>query len=137
MFASVTNAVSGVKSWLSLRNYLNNLPMRKTSTMHPRRNTFMTVHHLVAKTRNGTRKPSNCLRLWRDRHTAYHLLFNNDTLDEIISKLTQHPCKFTEYVITNKKRYQAYELLFRNKHVSEIIEILKRVRRIKKKLKGV
>lgn len=104
--------------------------------MHPKRNTFMTVHHLTCKSRGGTRKPSNSLRIWRDKHTAWHLLFHNHTLDEIIAKLNQHPCKFLESVLYNPKRYQAYVLLWRNQPVEHIVNVLKRVRRFKKKLKG-
>lgn len=104
--------------------------------LHPFRNTYMTVHHLKAKARGGTRKPSNSLRIWRDRHTAYHILFHNDTLDEIISKLVSNPCKFTTNVLANDKRYQAYRLLWRNQPVTHIVKVLKRLSRIKKNLKN-
>lgn len=104
--------------------------------MHPKRNTHLTTHHILAKSRGGTKHPSNSLRIWRDKHNEWHVLHHNDTIDDIISKLNQHPCKFLQSVLYDKRRYQAYAMLWRNQPVEHIIAVLKRVRRFKKKLKG-
>jgi hypothetical protein len=107
---------------------------KKANKLHPFRDTFMTVHHLRAKTRGGVKKPNNSLRIWRDKHTAWHILFHNDTLDEIISKMSMNLYKFTRYILEDDKRYQAYRLLWRNQPLVHVLQILKRLRRIKKNL---
>lgn len=48
---------------------------------------FMSRHHLRPVSRKGSDSDSNLLRLWRDRHDAWHKLFGNRTLDEIIAVL--------------------------------------------------
>lgn len=56
----------------------------------------MSRHHLIPKdrVRKGTHKKDESkqhyeaiLKLWRDRHDAWHFLFKNMTLDEIIKCL--------------------------------------------------
>lgn len=102
--------------------------------LHPFRETFLSIHHLKAKARGGTRKPNNCLKLWRDNHSFWHILFNNSTLDEIISKLSQHKCKFIEDVFMEPRKYYAYQFLFKDKSIENVLKLLKRIRRMKKSL---
>lgn len=56
----------------------------------------LTRHHLTPKQRSKTKTHKDnqsklhlhaVLRLWRDKHTAWHFLFQNMTLDEIIECL--------------------------------------------------
>jgi len=39
-------------------------------------------HHILPKSRRGTRKPSNMILLDENRHAAYHLIFGNKTFEE-------------------------------------------------------
>ena len=55
-------------------------------------------HHVLPKSRKGTKKPSNILILDINRHSAYHLLFGNRTLLEAAALL-----KRTHYYQGRKK----------------------------------
>lgn len=63
---------------------------------HSRKRSYLSNHHLVPKERvhDHTQhldfshiEESRILRLWRDKHDAFHLLFHNLTLEEIIAVL--------------------------------------------------
>ena len=43
-----------------------------------------TRHHLRNKCKGGTNTPENLMILWDDKHSAWHTLFKNMNLDEII-----------------------------------------------------
>lgn len=82
-------------------------------------------HHLTPSSRGGQSITSNLLRLERYRHLAWHYLFSNMTLDEIIVWLSS---------IDSKKRIckkyyskKAIKLLFNDMTLSEIIFCLKRI----------
>ena len=47
----------------------------------------MTKHHLVNKCRGGHATPDNLLQLWNDKHEIWHVLFKNDSPEEIIKVL--------------------------------------------------
>lgn len=47
----------------------------------------LTKHHLLARSRGGESIMSNLFRLDSYKHLAWHLLFGNKTLDEIIKLL--------------------------------------------------
>lgn len=44
-------------------------------------------HHLRPRSRGGNNSPSNILRFDENRHEAWHLIFGNKTLDEVIELL--------------------------------------------------
>jgi hypothetical protein len=44
-------------------------------------------HHITPKSRGGKNKKSNILRMDKNRHQAWHLLFNNLKLEEVIELL--------------------------------------------------
>ena len=44
-------------------------------------------HHLTAKSRGGKRNPQNIILFDTARHNAWHFLFGNMTLDEVIATL--------------------------------------------------
>lgn len=44
-------------------------------------------HHLTPKSRGGNDFPANLLRIDMERHNAWHFLFGNKTLQEIIELL--------------------------------------------------
>ena len=46
-----------------------------------------TKHHLTPKSRKGNAEEANILMLWRENHNAWHVLFGNRTLEEIIAVL--------------------------------------------------
>jgi len=48
-----------------------------------------TRHHIKNKCRGGTNSPENILMLWNDKHAAWHALFRNMDLDEIIECLNR------------------------------------------------
>ena len=50
---------------------------------------YKSRHHLRPRSRNGSDLDSNLLILWRNKHDAWHLLFGNRTLGEIINVLNR------------------------------------------------
>lgn len=82
-------------------------------------------HHLTPSSRGGESITSNLLRLERYRHLAWHYLFSNMTLDEIIAKLSTINSKKRIYR-TRYSKY-AFKLLFHDMTLSEIIFCLKRI----------
>ena len=56
---------------------------------HRYKRTYKSRHHLRPRSRNGADIDSNLLILWRTKHDAWHTLFANRTLGEIISVLTR------------------------------------------------
>lgn len=68
--------------------------MRKTKKMKPievhkfnKKLGVLTKHHLQPRSRGGQTIMSNLFRLDSYRHLAYHLLFGNKTLEEVIKLL--------------------------------------------------
>jgi hypothetical protein len=55
--------------------------------MKNKHNSRSTRHHLVNRCNGGKTRPDNILNLWRPRHEAWHTLFNNMDLDQIINCL--------------------------------------------------
>ncbi len=100
---------------------------RWQSIPHPSRSTFLSKHHIVSKRRKGTKVPSNILLIWRDKHDAWHRLFNHMTIIEIVIYLKL------------KKRIITYDddwfLLFGDKSSYEATDLLYRVHRAKLRLK--
>lgn len=47
----------------------------------------LTRHHIVPKSRNWSNEPQNILKIKRNMHTAFHMLFENDTPDEQLIRL--------------------------------------------------
>jgi len=65
---------------------------------------FTTEHHLKPRSRGGESIGSNLLLLDAYRHSAWHLLFNNMTLDEVISLLIK---------LKHIKESQRFKYMFR------------------------
>ncbi len=49
----------------------------------------ITRHHLLPKARNGSDDPVNIIYLPREKHDAWHAIFELRTLDEAISLLKE------------------------------------------------
>jgi len=49
----------------------------------------ITIHHLTPRSRGGEESKSNKSLLKEDKHRAWHILFKNKTLEEIIILLTR------------------------------------------------
>ncbi len=90
----------------------------------------MSIHHLVPRQRLRDYYgmtfylPENTLRLWRYRHDAWHVLFGNKTLNEIIRYLGSRPQKISGYkgifwkqLFGEKNRTQAKKLLMRMRNI--------------------
>jgi hypothetical protein len=94
----------------------------------------MSIHHLVPRVRislyYGTsfHMPKNRLRLWRVKHDAWHALFHNKSLNEIIRYLSSSRTQTISVY-----RGPAWSILFRNKTPAQAKRLLKRLRRIKRK----
>jgi hypothetical protein len=97
---------------------------------HPSRPTVSSRHHLLAKSRGGTLSPINTLDIWRDKHDAWHRIFHNYNLDEIIAMLNCRRNPFT-------KRFgdDSWDTLFYRKSPDAVLAILVRLRRIKRSLR--
>lgn len=74
-------------SWQAMRyqKHLRNRVERKARPANRRGKPQR--HHLINKCRGGTRDVWNLLQLWGERHKAWHELFLNMDLDEIITAL--------------------------------------------------
>lgn len=94
-------------------------------TKHPHRDTFLSKHHLLPKVRKlkGYARPYNILMLWRDKHTVWHIIFQNYTLREILNNWY----KFDKYFETH-----LWKFLFHNLSPNESKNVLKRIARIKR-----
>ncbi len=60
-------------------------------------------HHLKPKSRGGQNIPSNILNIEMKRHNAWHILWGNRTLDEVIAllqrlKQIKESIRFTSYI---------------------------------------
>lgn len=95
---------------------------------HPKRDTFLTRHHILPRHRKGKSIPSNTLKLWRDRHDAVHFLFGNQTLNEIVYDMN--------YYWYKHKDTKHWKLLFRDLPLLEVVRLLERTIKIKSSLKG-
>ncbi len=102
----------------------------KSLIQHPKRNTYLSKHHLHPKKRGGTRHYSNILKLWRDRHDSWHYCFGQFNLHEIIGNI-----KNNTITIRNVQKSRHWKFLFKDKTNVEIILLLIRVRKMKKKHK--
>lgn len=93
---------------------------------HPKRNTTLTRHHILAKSRGGKSSPSNLLKLWADRHAAWHNCFGHRTIGEILFNF--HLC----YSLRNPVKWK---LVFGNKSYDDCMALLLRVSLFKHNLK--
>lgn len=88
----------------------------------------MGAHHLVPQQRMkdyygiSFSMPYNKLKLWRLRHDAWHILFGNKTLNEIIRYLGNRPSKIYAY------QTLTWHILFRDKTRREARKLLCRMR---------
>lgn len=48
-----------------------------------------TVHHIKNKCNGGMTTPKNLLTLWEEKHVAWHVLFRNMDLNQIIECLVR------------------------------------------------
>lgn len=116
-------------------------PKREKKSQHRflKRAGFTDCHHLKPCQRGGQSISSNLLEMDAYRHDAWHLFFNNMTLDEIIIILSRSRVKNTQSIIPSfydkveidEYRNNAWFLLFGDKSVEKIIRLLTRVRRFK------
>jgi hypothetical protein len=98
---------------------------RWKSIPHPHRDTFLSKHHILAVSRKGTKKPSNILVIWYDKHCAWHKLFGLMTISEIINVI-----KSPKWFLFDSKR-DAWEMLFGLKSKWEVVGLLRRTQRAK------
>lgn len=97
---------------------------------HHSRDTYMSKHHLVPKSKGGCKRQHNLLRLWRDKHDSFHFIFGNATLTEILSILLYGKRNIGKWVGTAH-----WVLLFGNKNCVEVYALLVRVQRMKNRLR--
>ena len=90
---------------------------------HPFRDTFISRHHLLPKSRGlkNTFKEYNILHLWRDKHNIWHCIFHNATITEILSK---------KYKVNTNTYF--WKKMFGDKTLNEAKALLRRMYRIKK-----
>ena len=82
-------------------------------------------HHLTPRSRGGQTLPSNILRIKIVRHCAWHQLWQNRTLKEIIKLLL---------IIRQEDRFRTspqWIVMWGNKNISQVIALLERVKHIK------
>lgn len=93
----------------------------------------LSVHHLIPKKRLRDYYglffclPNNKLRLWRVKHNAWHKLFKNRTINEIIKHLRNRNHLIWGY----KKKY--WRILFGNKNKTKARKLLVRMRNMIRK----
>jgi hypothetical protein len=72
-----------VKKWYNtLNKYINIMKKPKCPPREWKRSDKFDDHHILARSRGGQSIESNLLYMNLRRHQAFHLLFNNLTLDE-------------------------------------------------------
>lgn len=96
-------------------------------TRHPFRNTFIVKHMILPRERGGILQPHNILKMWEDRHRAWHRAFKDRTIPEIILDLPIY------------SRYNNmgpdWKEVFGGKTRDQAIEFLERIYLIKSALK--
>lgn len=122
----------------------------------------ITEHHIIPKSRHGVKEPGNVLNLERSKHDAWHILFDNKTLDEIIHYLRRLQNEQEEKILDNRyslrqrggvfvlpepkvgsfdpqgvldfpaKKHFAWYSLFGNRNIEEAISCLELVRGLQK-----
>lgn len=97
---------------------------------HHSRDTYMSKHHLVPKSKGGCKREHNLLRLWRDKHDAWHNLFSNHVLSDILEILLHGKYNIGKHIGSKN-----WVLLFGNKNIVEVYALLKRVQRMKNRLR--
>ena len=99
----------------------------KPKVLHPfKKGVFLTRHHIVNRSKHGTSVPSNILKIWSDRHVAFHEIFSSHTINRIIDNF---------YLFRFYRKRPQWKLLFGDKTDDEIIKVLKRLSRMKKSIK--
>lgn len=95
---------------------------------------FCDEHHIrIPSSRGGDKNPSNLLLIDAYRHDAWHLLFMNKTLSEVILLLHRvNSIKIMLRSLNSYYKYAAFNLLFGKKTLEEIIALLERVRHLKR-----
>jgi hypothetical protein len=107
----------------------------KPCTMkHPFRETFMTRHHSVPISRMPHKEKLFLLRIWRDKHNAFHVLYRNLTFGEIIV-LTKVNMKWGGTVLEKWYSARAWKALWGNKSKKQVYDILQRTRKMKRRKK--
>lgn len=99
---------------------------RENLIWHRSRDTYMSKHHLVPKCLGGSKKSHNLLRLWRDKHDAWHRIFENQTISEIIPVLIHGRKNIGKWVGTSH-----WKLLFGDKNLIEVYLLLTKLQQIK------
>ena len=74
-------------------------------------------HHLVPRTKGGTKSRDNLLRSHRYKHECWPFLFKQKTVDEIIVFLEKNP-------LLPKQRPVLWAILFEGISVSDVIVML-------------
>lgn len=93
----------------------------------------ISIHHLVPRQRMKIyygicfNMPKNKIRLWRLRHDAWHVLFGNKTLNEVINYLGQKTTTIYGY------KSITWKIVFGEKTNRQARRLLVRVRRIIRK----
>lgn len=100
----------------------------KTLTHHPKRkDDFLSGHHCYPLERLKSNKPPKVkhkhlkIKMWRSKHTLWHFLFHNATIDEVIYRLC-----WDKSIYQN----QFYSKVFKCDRF-HAVAILKRIKRIK------
>ena len=90
-------------------------------------------HHIELRSRGGSKIESNLLVMDAYRHDAWHLLFSNKTLGEIIGlfKLVKS-IKELLHSINSYYKHSAFYLLFGRKSLEEIIALLMKLQQLKR-----
>lgn len=90
-------------------------------------------HHLISRSKGGESLSSNLLRIDVYKHDAWHLLFGNKTIDEIVKLLK----KFKDYkefmrTINHYHKHRAYQRLLGKRTIEEAVVLMLRIKSIKK-----
>lgn len=85
----------------------------------------MVNHHILNRVNRGGNQKSNLLRFERNREKAWHYLFKNRSIKEVIAVLN------ISKILLSRDDRRVWKFLFGHKSVQEVIELLKRVDRAK------
>ena len=95
-------------------------------TRHPFRKTRLSYHHLTCKFRGGTDEPWNVVKLWADKHEAWHKIFGLASLETAIDNF---------YLYRFNSITPQWKLIFGHKTDFACIKLLRRLQQFKNNLK--
>jgi hypothetical protein len=96
-------------------------------TPHPKRKTHLSRHHIISRHRGGKSTPSNCIKLFYDRHCCWHYIFGHATFTEAVADIKRYHFHYGHK--------SEWKMLFHELSLPEVVRLIERTSKIKHSLK--